>query len=350
MATNELYHHGIKGQKWGVRRYQNEDGSYTSLGKERRNLGKELQAKIQKKYDLSDSDAEEEIKRRINNAKRIALIAAGVALTAAGIYAYQKYGRNYVDEIISSGTTIQTIHKDENRMLSGEAFYTAYTESDKIKYVGLLGHEKWNPNKITAVADKDIKIASTKTAKKVFDEMLSDKEFRSSFYNNSYKGMKKQHPLMSDYEIFNNFYERDSNESSQKIVNKFHEELKKRGYGGVHDVNDRNDMTFYSKAVIIFDRSNFKKNLDGTMKTSVSKLSSSEIKLAKKYAKKHEVFNRITNPIFVATASAIGSAIALKLDSIKSKKRMEAKYIENYKKEHPNSKLKDSEILNFIDS
>lgn len=25
---NELYHHGVKGQKWGVRRYQNTDGSY----------------------------------------------------------------------------------------------------------------------------------------------------------------------------------------------------------------------------------------------------------------------------------------------------------------------------------
>lgn len=27
MYENELYHHGIKGQRWGVRRYQNEDGS-----------------------------------------------------------------------------------------------------------------------------------------------------------------------------------------------------------------------------------------------------------------------------------------------------------------------------------
>ena len=31
----ELYHHGIKGQKWGVRRFQNEDGSLTPAGKER---------------------------------------------------------------------------------------------------------------------------------------------------------------------------------------------------------------------------------------------------------------------------------------------------------------------------
>ncbi len=32
---NELYHHGVKGQKWGVRRYQNADGTLTSAGKRR---------------------------------------------------------------------------------------------------------------------------------------------------------------------------------------------------------------------------------------------------------------------------------------------------------------------------
>lgn len=35
MTENELYHHGILGQKWGVRRFQNQDGSYTAAGKER---------------------------------------------------------------------------------------------------------------------------------------------------------------------------------------------------------------------------------------------------------------------------------------------------------------------------
>lgn len=33
--SSELYHHGILGQKWGVRRYQNTDGTLTDAGKKR---------------------------------------------------------------------------------------------------------------------------------------------------------------------------------------------------------------------------------------------------------------------------------------------------------------------------
>lgn len=41
---NSLSHHGIKGQKWGVRRYQNEDGSLTDAGK------KKYGVKVARKY------------------------------------------------------------------------------------------------------------------------------------------------------------------------------------------------------------------------------------------------------------------------------------------------------------
>lgn len=34
--SDYIYHHGIKGQKWGVRRYQNPDGTLTSMGKARK--------------------------------------------------------------------------------------------------------------------------------------------------------------------------------------------------------------------------------------------------------------------------------------------------------------------------
>ena len=45
---DELYHHGIKGQHWGVRRFQNEDGSLKSAGKARYGSADYYQQKSEK--------------------------------------------------------------------------------------------------------------------------------------------------------------------------------------------------------------------------------------------------------------------------------------------------------------
>ena len=74
MNYNELTHHGIKGQKWGVRRYRNSDGSLTPAGK--------------KRY-RSDSKTE--------SSGRAKKIAKAVGNTAAGLaigYAGMKFSTN----------------------------------------------------------------------------------------------------------------------------------------------------------------------------------------------------------------------------------------------------------------
>ena len=63
LVCKELYHHGIKGQKWGIRKYQNEDGTLTSEGKKR--YGVSEKGVITDKYKLMNykSDVRETISR-----------------------------------------------------------------------------------------------------------------------------------------------------------------------------------------------------------------------------------------------------------------------------------------------
>lgn len=51
--TDDLYHHGIKGQKWGIRRFQNRDGSLTEAGKQRYSYSPDEQRKINSLNNLS---------------------------------------------------------------------------------------------------------------------------------------------------------------------------------------------------------------------------------------------------------------------------------------------------------
>lgn len=69
MQEEIIYHHGVKGQKWGIRRYQNEDGSLTPAGKKRYAEDADSEVKESRKQDvknrrtLPDSELEEKIKR-----------------------------------------------------------------------------------------------------------------------------------------------------------------------------------------------------------------------------------------------------------------------------------------------
>ena len=73
--SNYLAHHGILGMKWGIRRYQNKDGTLTEEGRRRAGLGEARQVR-------------EEGKLKANSVRRSTNVSAGIAkgrMTTAGI-------------------------------------------------------------------------------------------------------------------------------------------------------------------------------------------------------------------------------------------------------------------------
>ena len=73
MDNNDLVHWGVKGQKWGVRRYQNKDGSLTPAGQKRYN--RDIQENNAKKKDnrivIDGPDAKRWVKEDIGRSKKV---------------------------------------------------------------------------------------------------------------------------------------------------------------------------------------------------------------------------------------------------------------------------------------
>lgn len=62
LPESELTHHGIKGQKWGIRRYQNPDGSLTAAGQARYTY-KERKKSLSRVSNMSSEDMQKAINR-----------------------------------------------------------------------------------------------------------------------------------------------------------------------------------------------------------------------------------------------------------------------------------------------
>lgn len=373
VRTNEICHWGILGMKWGVRRWQNKDGSLTPAGydhygygqpgrgssrsstsssngqiadraadlrKYRQSLSEKttlnktsdqstqkpltLQEKnyskeYQKKYGLTKEEADEAARRKTKVYRNVAIGAATAAAVGVGIYFAVKYGREHADNLIRSGTTLQTVSDYADRIDYGTAFYTASNKFDKIKYVGLFGktNKLFNPGDykliLKANVAKDIKVAGIDNGKKVYNELLlNNKDFKDSIMrtlNNDRHGFKILSDKKTGYNLFNQQFLVNNSGDNSDIINAqkiFYNTLKQKGYGAVADVNDRALNGFKTHAHIVFDRDNLEKYVDSLgVKVSYDSITEKQYNKARKQAIAMLVGQSLATPSTIIPASII---------------------------------------------
>jgi len=265
MKNYELKHHGILGQKWGVRNgppYPLGGGSYTAREKEA----------IYKK-------------RRQRNSI---------------------YNKKHFDEVLDSDkTTLSTLSYDKNRTKNTDMFYATHDTLDKHQYNAMfnrkipqavydkdgkyLGTNYCLKVQINNSLKKNIKVASEDSGAKIFANLYKkdrdfynfvtdEKRMQSYFVNDKYKfkGYRESRKVLEKlrnkdytptenevrtlYRMFNYVipYDGAGNAREGKDVytqrTKFFNSCKDSGYGAVLDTNDAIYGGFKAKSpVIVFD-------------------------------------------------------------------------------------------------
>lgn len=407
-----LMHYGVKGMKWGVRRYQNEDGTLTAAGKKRdeylrakdkwksargskttararvamnkakrefkdakaqEGLSKQSkkskhQLNLEKGYvsqGLNAKEAEIQAYKRVKVEKALAVVG-GMTLAAVGAYVAYKHYDNVTDRVLKQGFELGRITDPIEKGVH-DAFYAFANKHDEKRYTGLYGAHIQSlygsaVRKSIKVVDS-VKIASRKSARDTMSKLVaSDPEYKRKLLktiseheaniSNNMGAWKVAGALkdLTDGKVTDRVYDAANvalvyhDDNSNAVSKQFYDALKKAGYAAVRDINDSKYSGYGTKnPLIIFDASKVniesakalgKKAVESANRTEMNKL------VMKQSAKELGVQAGLYGSLF---GIPIGAALA-------SDKAKESKFVQEYRNEHPESKLSRNEILSIRDA
>ena len=380
ISQNELYHHGIKGMKWGIRRFQNEDGSLTAAGKKRYDDGptgsgkrassnsdsktprKGLIARrkdsLTQKYiakGYSQTAAKTMAEQRMRTEAVLAVVGT-VAVTAVAVKVARRIGQDYVDQTFKSGKVIQNIGANPDANFKDTPFFAAVNRADKKAYGMNYANEKRGMAKRYAAQrglqyqgifnsqiklTGDVKRASVANAKKIFyEKMDKDPQFKKEVLDTLKKTNYSDSKAVNEYlqngkhttKLYDRFNQALATPQFQDagIHKKYYDEMKKHGYNAILDINDTRYSGYkkISKSPTIFfgddkwEKISNKKLSDAEIDSNVSKYTYGLI--AKQGAKN---VAKIAGVVVGANAISDQAAVA------------------DYLKKHPRTKLSRKEIL-----
>ena len=371
--------------KWGVRRFQKEDGSLTAAGKKRYDDGltdsdkrvssnsdsktprkgliqkrkdKLTEHYISKGYGPNAAKAMAE-QRMKTEAEAVLAVVGTIAVTAVAIKVARRIGQDYVDQTFKSGKIIQNIGANPNANFKDTPFFAAVNRADKKAYVMNYANEKramvkrrvdQGDREYKGIFNKQIKLngdvrrASVANAQKIFyEKMDSDPQFRKEVLDTLKKTSYSDSKAVGEYlqkgkharKLYDRFNQALATPQFQEagIHKKYYDEMKKHGYNAILDINDTRYSGYkkISKSPTIFFGD------DKWEKISSKKLSDTEIdENVQKFAIGYLAKNQGKS-----IAKLVGAVAGVKaLDDQSS--------VKQYIKVHPNTKLYRQEILERV--
>ena len=204
---NELYHHGILGMKWGIRRYQNKDGSLTPEGRKRLGLDK---------YDREHNS--DTVVKKGTKVSRVISTNRYDEYADPDFGGSEKAAKKYVDNILSKENGY------ERKYVSIDGVKNSGRPNGKEYYVNWFTDSGWDPNYAqvaTYELKKDAKVASGKQVVDALIEEVGPKKLTELLENN--KTIKS---LTLDYT------------TDQDLFNKINKRFIDKGYDAIEDIND----------------------------------------------------------------------------------------------------------------
>lgn len=202
--NNTIQHYGIKGMKWGIRRYQNKDGSLTSEGKRRRSIH-----------------------------------------------------ANTDDIIVKKGTIAQRLSTIGNEANSDRHAYISFKPKDNEKYLkewGLEGYKyqlEVTKDLVIPAYNKRVEMALKAIRNADINKVYND--VNNLRYRNAAKALIRQAKDDTVSQLTDRAYKSFASSLTESEYNRkiFFNELKKNGYNAVIDDNDRG---WTDTPVIVFNR------------------------------------------------------------------------------------------------
>lgn len=349
ITKNSLYHHGIKGQKWG-----DKNGPPYPLDEEDHSVREKRAAKshelskseksaaraYRRNSGFTKSDAEV-MARRQAMAKKIAIGVAVGALAAGTTYVVVKSAKDpNKDFTILPGTKIQRITPFNDNSVR-EQFYGAINKQDKNLYAIRMPDWKGdNLFKQELVPNKPVKVAGIDTCEKLFNELKSeDKNFQTAMMRTF--GIFDSGRV--DYDKFNTRMVDKSLHGEGNAFQLFQNALKDRGYGALVDYNDAKGGGWHTERPVIFFAQ------QDNMRSTIKELTQKNIEDAKKNYVQIENARKFVENNLPSIATAGGtSAFAAGLMYVSGASTDRA-IIKEYKSLHPNSNLSNAQILEIFD-